>query len=55
MATIEKNGLRISGEYALNVAPGMDPVLVVSIVVAMIDRARTQQSASAGAAGGAAA
>lgn len=39
---IERNSLTISGEHHLTIAPGLDPALVVGIVVAMLDRADTQ-------------
>ena len=51
---VQKKGLSLSGEYQLSIAPGMDPALAVAVMVAMIDRAKTQaaNSASAGGAAG---
>lgn len=52
VAVVEKVSFSLSGEYRLTLSPGMDPALVVAVMVAMIDRAKTQASsnASAGAA-----
>ena len=54
VALIEKISLSTSGEYRISISPGLDPTLVVAVMVAMIDRAKTQasNSAAAGAAGG---
>lgn len=52
VAKVEKFSLSLSGEYQLTIAPGLDPSLIVGVMVAMIDRAKTQSNNSA--AGGAA-
>lgn len=52
VALIEKISLSTSGEYRLSLAPGLDPALVVAVMVAMIDRARTQASRNAAASSG---
>lgn len=42
VALVEKVSFRIAGEYHLTLTPGFDPALVVGVMVAMIDRAKSQ-------------
>lgn len=48
VATFEKVGMRISGEYHLTIAPGLDPTLVVGLMAVLIDQARVKALTKAG-------
>lgn len=52
VAVVEKISISTSGEYRLCLSPGMDPAIVVAVMVAMIDRAKTQASNNAAAGAG---
>lgn len=54
VAEIEKKSMSMSGQFMIRLAPGVDPLPVLTIVMALADRARSRNNASAGAAGGAA-
>lgn len=47
VTTVEKVSLSLSGEYLLTIAAGLDPTLIVGVMVAMIDRAKTQSNNNA--------
>lgn len=47
---VEQVSLNVGGEYELTVAAGLDPALIVGVMVAMVDQMKTQFNSGAGAA-----
>lgn len=54
VASVEKEPMSARGRWEFSIVPGFDPVLVIAVMVALIDRDESRSSSSAAAAAGSA-